>query len=149
MAQLRSARLRQKWDAAGLSEASDADRSVVISTGNSLDMWVPVAWGKGGMLACICLWRGGRGGMLGTAVMRWQFQCTGWPREIRLPRGKENKWACHRRDVSCLLNMNAYSKYVALRQAFVFSIKSLDLLFRAVGTRARQRFLHITLRFNF
>lgn len=59
--------------------------------------------------------------MLGTAVTRWQFQCTGWPREIRLLRGKENKWACHRRDVSCLLNMNAYSKYVALRQAFVFS----------------------------
>lgn len=29
-----------------------------------------------------------------------------------------------------------YSKYVAPRQAFVFSIKSLDLLFRALGTHA-------------
>lgn len=62
MAQLRSAWLRQKWNAAGLFEASDADRSVVISTGNSLDMRVPVASGKGGVLACICLWRGGHAG---------------------------------------------------------------------------------------
>lgn len=45
MAQLSSAKL---------SEASDADKSVVISTANSLDMRVLVASGKGGALACIC-----------------------------------------------------------------------------------------------
>lgn len=68
MARLRSARLRQKWDTAGLSKASDADKSVVISTGNSVDMRVLVASGQGGVLACICLWWGEEGCMLGTAV---------------------------------------------------------------------------------
>lgn len=77
------------------------------------------------------------------------FQRAGWPREIRLLRGQENKWACQRRDVSCLRNTNAYSKYVAPRQAFVFGIKSLDLLLCAAGTRARQCLLHAALRFKF
>lgn len=45
--------------------------------------------------------------------------------------------------------MNAYSKYVAPREAFVFSIKSQDPLFCAVGTHVRQRFFLTSHRCDF
>lgn len=58
--------------------AWDADRSSVISAGNSVDMQVLVASGKGGVPACICLRHAGGGWTLRTAAAQWQFQGVRW-----------------------------------------------------------------------
>lgn len=95
------------------------------------------------------MFMGCKGGVcvLGTAVMQWQFQCVHWLATgdtVAGRRGKENKWACHWRDVSCLLNTNAYSKYVVPGEAFVFGIVR-SCYPHAVSAHVQRRFLCATL----
>lgn len=119
-AQQQSCNRNRKWSSS--PRDWDADRGEagrVISIGNSWDMQVLVALGRGGVLACMCL-QCVRGCVLGTAVMWWQFHYssayTGWPQEIWSLWGRENKWACHT-DRMWTVSLTCMPKYVVARWA--------------------------------